>query len=431
MNPAEVVCTKPPGAYRAIHTADWHLGKALGNLDRTTEYQRFLHWLEATLIETEADVLIIAGDVFDSATPPQSAVQLYFEFLASLHQKRGECRVVVTSGNHDSPAHLDAPRELLNLIGVQVCATLPRHPDATPAPERLLIPLPSPAAPHLLVAALPFLRERDLRKGELGQDAAAISRDLQAGIVARYQEAVDAARPWLDQGLPLLATGHLTALGATSSASERDIHVGGLGSIGADAFPAAIQYVALGHLHRPQAVGGRAHIRYSGSPITLSFSECQDRKEIRVLDFVGAELVNNLSLPVPQARHLIELRLPETELASGLRDFTPPPAPLPAWVELTILDAKGDKDLVQAAHLAAQGREQEFEIIRVLTERTAPLPLLGESNDENLQENVLAAPRAVFQQRLKAEAYDEPTHAALTTAFEELYSLLGERQRGS
>lgn len=427
MNPVD--CPKPSGAFRAIHTADWHLGKALGNLDRTLEHQRFLQWLEATLIQAEADALIIAGDVFDSATPPQAAVQLYYEFLASLHVKRPACQVVVVSGNHDSPAQLDAPRELLNLIGVHVQASLPRHPDGSVAPA--LIPLPNAEQPRLVVAALPFLRERDLRRGELGQDADTIRRELQTGIVARYHEHAEAAAPWAARGVPLLATGHLTALGATTSSSEREIHVGGLGSVGADAFPSAFRYIALGHLHRPQAVGGHEQIRYAGSPIPLSFSEAGDKKEVRLLDFVGDELLQNLSLPVPQARHLIELRVREEELAGTIRGFTPPPAEFPAWVELTVLDAKGEKDLVQAAHLAAKGREAEFEIVRVLIDRGNAQPLLENSESDALEESILNSPQAVFAERLKAEGFDEATQAALQTAFDELYDRLREEQRSA
>ena len=418
---------KPSGIFRVLHTADWHLGKTLGNLDRTLEHQRFLQWLEATVIEAEADALVISGDVFDSATPPQSAVQLYFQFLASLHQKRKECRVVVISGNHDSPAQLDAPRDLLQLIGVQVQATLPRRDDGSLAPA--LLPLPSAEEPRLVIAALPFLRERDLRRGELGQDADTIRRELQAGIVACYRAAAEAARRW--EGVPLLATGHLTALGAATSASEREIHVGGLGSVGADAFPDAFHYVALGHLHRPQAVGGRDHIRYAGSPIPLSFSEAQDAKEVRLLDFVGGRLVGNVPLPVPQTRHLIELRVPEESLAAALRSFAPPPAELPAWVELTILDAKGEKDLVQTAQLAARGREAEFEIVRVLLERESAQPLLETGGTDAVEESILASPKAVFAQRLKAGGFDEATQTALLTAFDELCDRLRELERSA
>src|SRR5690606_11240455 len=120
----------------------------------------------------QVDALIIAGDLFDSATPPQTAVRLYYEFLARLHA-RSACAVVVISGNHDSPAQLEAPRDLLRVVNAHVVPSLPQEQM-----EALLIPLPSAEAPRLVIAAVPYLRERDLRSGEIGESAEAIREAL-------------------------------------------------------------------------------------------------------------------------------------------------------------------------------------------------------------------------------------------------------------
>ena len=406
---------KPAGAFRVIHTADWHLGKPLADLDRTEEFRRFLAFLLETLVATEADALVVAGDVFDSATPPQAAVRLYFDFLAALYT-RTRCVAVVTAGNHDSPSHLDAPRDLLRALRTRVVAAL--------EPERaaMLIPLPSAEAPALLVAAVPFLRERDLRSGRMGQSAAEIERDLRDGLRCRYEEMAEAARPWREKGVPVLATGHLTALGATTSESEREIHVGGLGKIGADAFPAAFAYVALGHLHRPQPVGGRAHIRYSGSPIALSFSEAQDCKELRLLDFAGGSLVVNVPIPVPQARPLVALRVPQGEMEARLSEFAPPPSELTPWVEVVVEGATRAADLYKTVQELVAGRP--FQVVKVTPEYAGGGAALG-LGDEAAQEeaeNLLSDPQAVFRRRLDLEpGLDEPARAALETAFAQLY----------
>ena len=405
---------KGAGVFRLIHTADWHLGKPLADLDRTEEYRRFLDFLLETLLSTQADALVVAGDVFDCATPPQSAVRLYFDFLTALYT-RSHCRVVVTAGNHDSPSQMESPRDLLSVVRTRVVAALPVDRSA------VLIPLPSPESPVLVVAAVPFLRERDLRTGRLGQSAVEIERDLREGLRCRYEEVAEAARPWRERGIPILAMGHLTALGASTSESEREIHVGGLGKIGADAFPEAFSYVALGHLHRPQAVGGRPHIRYSGSPIALSFSETEP-KELRLLDFENGSLVTNEAIPVPQPRSLVVLRVPQSDLESRLLAFTPPPSELPPWVEVVVENASFGVDLYKTVQDLVEGRP--YHVVKVTAERAGDKAALGLEDDspEEEAENLLSDPKAVFRRRLDQESdLDEAARAALETIFAELY----------
>jgi len=447
---------KPEGAYRVLHTADWHLGKMLGTLERTEEHRRFLKWLGETVLTAEVDAIIVAGDIFDSATPPQAAVRLYYDFLASLHTRsvaeRGcPVEVVITAGNHDSPAHLEAPRELLARISVHVCATLPVDAEGRFDAEATLVALPSCAGgttpPRLIVAALPFLRERDLRAGQPGSDAEAIRRELLEAIAARYAEAAAAAASWNAKGVPVLATGHLTALGAAVSDSEREVHVGGLGAVGAEAFPASFAYVALGHLHRPQAVGGRETVRYSGSPLALSFGETSDKKEVRLLDFVGPHLLAQQPLPVPQPRALVRLKAARGELKTLLRGYEPPhvgpsdpdnPGDLPAWVELTVSGAANGSELLGEVHELLRTLETEkpgrFQIVRVLTERPESAPRLecGDRAGEDAAETLLSEPAAVFRRRLEQEPEESLPQAgrdAVQTAFAELHDLLEERKR--
>ena len=406
---------KNAGAFRVVHTADWHLGKPLGDLDRTGEIRAFLDFLLETVLASQADALVIAGDVFDCATPPQSAVRLYFDFLAALYT-RTPCVAVVTAGNHDSPSLLEAPRDLLGVLRTRVVAALPEDRRA------LLFPLPSAEAPALVVAAVPFLRERDLRTGRMGQSAAEIESDLREGIAARYAEVAEAARPWIERGVPVLATGHLTALGASTAESERSIHVGGLGKIGADAFPEAFAYVALGHLHRPQPVGGRPHIRYCGSPIALSFGEAGDSKELRLLDFEDGTLAANQPIPVPQARRLVQLRVAARELEAQLREFTPPPSPLPPWVEVVVEGAARGEDLFQTVQQHVEGRP--FVVVKVTAETAGEVAALtlDESAADTELDNLLSDPKAVFRLRLDCEPeLEEADRAALETAFAELY----------
>ena len=414
---------KAPGAFRLLHTADWHLGKLLGDRPRVEEHRRFLAFLLDRLRALSVDALVVAGDLFDSPNPPQSAVAQYYDFLSALF-RQGGCSVVVVAGNHDSPAHIEAPRQVLRTLGAHVAGVIPDRAEET------LVPLPSAAAPRLVVAAVPFLRDRDLRRGEPGQGAADIQRELAQGIQRRYAEVAEAARPWLARGVPVLATGHLTVVGGVASESEREIHIGGQGAVGAECFPDAFAYVALGHLHRPQRVGHYEHVRYAGSPLELSFSEAGDAKELRVLDFADGGLLSQASLPVPRFRPLAQVKTTPGSLETDLRRFEPPTGELTAWVEVIVSDPPPGENVYDRVQRLVEGRN--FEVVRVVGCRSAPLegmsaPAGTEAEDLAV---LLGNPTDIFARRLAAEAgLSESDHKALTSVFGELVNLYDERAR--
>lgn len=417
------VPSKGPGCFRLLHTADWHLGKLLGEHSREEEHRRFLEFLLDAVRSHSVDALVVAGDVFDSANPPQRAMAQYYDFLSALH-RQGGCSVILVAGNHDSPAHLEAPRQILKALGAHVIGSLPEPLDDA------LVPLPDDHAPRVVVAAIPFLRDRDLRLGQPGQGAADIQRDLVAGIRRRYQEAAEAARTWTRRGTPVVATGHLTVAGAAPSESEREIHVGGLGAVGADCFPDAFAYVALGHLHHPQAAAGRDTVRYAGSPIPLSFSEARDTKTLRVLDFADGRLAGQAALPIPAWRPLAQIVTRRASLEADLERFRAPAGDLPAWLEVVIEDPVAGEDLYQRARDLA--RDRQFELIRVLAKPGAA-PGADTPPDETAgagDADLLADPARVFERRLKAEAgLDDAERESLRTIFRELLDLHADRER--
>ena len=414
---------KPPDRFRVLHTADWHLGKLLGERSRLEEHRRFLAFLLDRIAALSVNALVIAGDLFDSANPPQSAVAQYYDFLSALF-RQGGCSVVVVAGNHDSPAHLEAPRQVLRALRAHVVGVMP---DPV---EGALIPLPSAENPRLVVAAVPFLRDRDLRQGEPGQGAAEIQRELVAGIKRRYAEAAEASRPWLGRGLPVLATGHLTVVGAVTSDSEREIHIGGQGAVAADCFPEGFAYVALGHLHRPQRVGHSERVRYAGSPIELSFSEAGDAKELRLLDFAEGRLLAQSAVPIPRFRPLAQVNTTAGGIEADLRQFTPPPGELPAWVEVVVTDPPPGENLFDRVQRLVEARN--FEVVRVVGRRGNPLegmtaPAGAEADDLGV---LLGNPASIFARRLAAEdGLSEPEREALSGAFRELLDLHETRVR--
>jgi exonuclease SbcD len=396
---------------RILHTADWHLGARLVERDRLPEHAAFLDWLIDTLRNEKIDALLVSGDVFDAANPPQDAVALYFDFLKRLADLK-TVKAVITGGNHDSASHLNAPRELLKRFDVHVFG----H-----AGENNVVDLGG-----AVVAAVPFLRERDLRQATAGETITAVHEQVRAAIRAHYATQLAACRD-LAQGRLVIAMGHLTVLGATTSDSERDIHIGKLGAVGADLFN-GFDYTALGHLHRPQKVAGIETIRYSGSPVALSFSEAADAKSVVILDLQnhspapillptkaldrqenGGRRIEIQTLPIPTSRQLIRVKAARATLAADLANV-----PAGVWVEITVkLDAP-ESDLDRQVREAAAGR---FEVLKVLADLPTTAATPWQPNGPALHD---LQPRDVFRELLQEKQLPSEE---LSAAFDELLAL--------
>jgi len=405
----ESITPKPADSFRIIHTADWHLGKLLNEQSREEEHSRFLSWLLTVVAEHEVDAILLAGDVFDTANPPQSAIANYFNFVSGLFRQR-ECSLVVIAGNHDSAAQLEAPKRALSALNTHVAGFLAKDPS-----ERILC-LPDKEHPKVAIALMPFLRDRDLRVGNAGETADEIRAKVVAGIGQRYAEAAEAA---VSLGLecPVLATGHLTVTGSTPSDSERDIHIGGLGEVNCDIFPEQFSYIALGHLHRPQATDANQRVRYAGSPIPLSFSEVNDVKELRILD-VTDNGITQQRLSVPVYRRLSQIRTTNAQLEQAIEEFDPDPGELRTWVEVVVKDAVLEDDLNERVRELSANRE--FDVLKVLREKPVTVTGLhaGDSTDDEVIESLIDSPGEVFEHLLgEHEHFSEQEIQALRTAF--------------
>jgi len=373
---------------RILHTADWHLGARLVERGRLHEHAQFTDWLIQTLRTEKIDAILLSGDVFDAANPPQDAVSLYFDFLKRLTDLK-TVRAVITGGNHDSASHLNAPRELLRRFDVHVFGEAgDNFVDLGGA----------------VVLATPFLRERDLRNARAGEAMGEVHAQVRGAIHAHYAGRLDACRT-LAQGRPVIAMGHLTVLGATTSDSERDIHIGNLGAVGADVFT-GFDYVALGHLHRPQRVAGQENVRYSGSPIPLGFSEAGDAKSVVVLDTQDMKIE---PLPLPVSRLLTRVKATRATLTEDLAAV-----PAQSWAEVSVRLDTPEADLDRQVRDAAGGR---FEVLKVLAELPASEAAAWQHKGPDLNE---LQPRDVFKELLRERAL-EPL--GLTPVFDELLAL--------
>lgn len=372
---------------KLLHTADWHLGKLLNDQSRDEEHRLFLEWLLGVVKDEKIDAILVAGDIFDTANPPQSALQRYYDFVSHLFAK-SDCQLILIAGNHDSAAQLEAPKQVLHSLKTHVVGFLPDDPG-----DRILH-LPNAENPEVAIALIPFLRDRDLRLGRAGESADEIRSQLAEGISARYAETAKA----LGNDCPAIATGHLTVVGSKTSDSERDIHIGGLGSVTPGHFPEAFDYVALGHLHRPQA-DETGRIRYSGSPIALSFSEAKDWKEVRILDIVDGRL-EQTSLPIPVFRKLAQLRTTTADLEKSLGDFSEKSGDLRTWVELIVEDASLEDNLTErVADLIA---DRDFDVLKMIRGRTEPIVGMSaeDATDDEAMESLFRHPSFVFEHLL-------------------------------
>jgi exonuclease SbcD len=312
-------------ALRFFHTADWHLGQQFHGFDRDAEHTRFLDWLLAQLVERRPDALVVSGDIFDSISPPASAQRRYYQFLARARAACPALQIILTAGNHDSATRLEAPSDLLADLGIHVVGTIPRRPEGSADPTRLLIPLRSAAGTvEALVLAVPFLRPSDVPAVEGARDPYLEGiRELHRKLVAEAGAQRDAQFP----GAALIALGHCHLTGAEESReSERCLVIGGSEALGTDAYPAELVYVALGHLHKPQSLDG-GRIRYSGSPIPLSFSERRYVHRILEVAVADGQVTSVTDLPIPRTVSL--QRIPESG-ALPLPEILPLLTQLPA-----------------------------------------------------------------------------------------------------
>ena len=423
-----------------LHTSDWHLGHRLYERDRTAEHRAFLEWLLDTIRERRVELLVVAGDVFDSMNPSNTARGLYYDFLARL--RNTDCHnVVIVGGNHDSPSLLDAPAELMAYLRIHVVG------GARAEVTRQIFPIYRTNAEHpeLLVAAVPFLRDRDLKYSVIGETASDRVTRLRAAIRRHYEEVGEAAGASQKKyrgprgAIPVLATGHLFVAGSEDAEDKQsNIYLADRNNIEAGHFPAVFDYVALGHIHRAQSVGGSDRIRYSGSPVPLTFGEARMRQSVCLLelDAAGAPVVVD-QLPVPTRRDLLTVRGTLDEVKTYLEELTARQRVAPArqfrpWLEVRVVSPYPLPLLRQDLRAllsptpeeAAAGEDYLPQLLGVRTERpaTAGEETHGEDDARSLAE---WQPEEVFA-RLCGE--DHPERTALLEDFRELRGWMAEKQ---
>lgn len=407
---------------RILHTSDWHLGQHFMGKSRQAEHQALIDWLLIQVEEHAVDAVLIAGDIFDTGSPPSYARELYSQLVVRLHG--AGVALLLLGGNHDSVATLGESRALLECLSATVIGAA----DDLRAQVVVLPRRGGQGVAGCVVCAIPFIRPRDVLQSQPGQSAEDKQQSLQIAIQAHYAAVFDAAslhrtalEAALGHKLPLIATGHLTTVGASTSESVREIYVGALNAFPTSAFP-AVDYIALGHIHQPQKVGGFNHIRYCGSPIPLSFDEVRQQKEVLLVDLDANGLQTITPLPVPRFQALVSVSGNLLALAEKIRAAAADGMPeRPVWLEVTVAEDDYLADLPVRIEAMTQGLP--VEVLRIRRQRGNTAATLAAAASETLDE---LSPHDVFTRRLDQEELADDLKLAMVERYRAIVTGLQE-----
>ncbi len=399
---------------RIIHTSDWHLGQNFYTKTRAPEHRAFLNWLLDVVVEHNVDAIIVAGDIFDTGSPPSYAREIYNHFIVQL-QSTG-CQLIILAGNHDAVSTLNESRELLACLNTQVIARAAQEPG-----QYAQVINQKDGTPGAILCPIPFLRPRDIQRSQSGLDGHEKQQSLMTAISEHYQQCYQAAVQLRGtQNLPIIATGHLTTVGATTSDAVRDIYIGSLDAFPADAFPPA-DYIALGHIHRPQKVGGCEHIRYSGSPVALSFDETTRIKSVFLVTFEAGKLASVEPLEVPVTQQLVTLKGSMTEISQQLEQWRDAPPDSKIWLDIEVSTDEYLNDMQR--HIQDLAANLPVEILLIRRSRAQRERFMANPLKETLSE---LSPQDVFERRLSQETLDDEHAARLRKLFAQTLSSLHE-----
>ncbi|MCQ8868391.1 exonuclease subunit SbcD [Vibrio splendidus] len=407
---------------KILHTSDWHLGQNFYNKSRKNEHERFLQWLLEQVTEHDIDAIIVAGDIFDTSTPPSYAREMYNKFVVDSN-KIG-CQLVLLGGNHDSVSVLKETQQLLKYMGADVI------PNTNEDHATQVVELKGKNGDvEALVCAIPFIRPRDVLTSQAGVTGVERQKQLGDAIKQHYQSVYDAAvekRATFENSehMPIIATGHLTAMGVQQSDSVRDIYVGNLDGFAADGFPDA-DYIALGHIHRPQVVAKREYIRYCGSPIPLSFDELKSQKQVCVVEFIEGERTIS-QLPVPTFQPLAEIKGDLSEIESQLNQYIGLDSEQSVWLSIEVQAQDYLSDLQERMRALTEGLNVEVLQLRRARERRNQA--LEQESAETLSE---LSPMDVFSKRIALEEFETDSEKArlerMTVKFKQVMVEVSER----
>ena len=403
---------------RILHTADWHLGQTFFGYDRTEEHTIFLDWLAKEICDKEIDALIIAGDVFDVSNPSAASQRMYYQFIYRVTAENPNLQIVIVAGNHDSAARLEAPLPLLQAMRTEVRGVVRKQDGGEIDHDHLIIELKNRRGEvELLCMAVPFLRQGDYPVVQTDGNPYA------EGVRKLYTQLLQRTWERRKGGQSIMAIGHLQATGseiAEKDYSERTV-IGGLECVSPEVFSEQIAYTALGHIHKAQRVSGRENVRYSGSPIPMSFAEKYYHHGVVMVTFDEGCAVEIERLECPKLITLLSVpngaaEQPESVL-KALRELPEINREAP-YLEVKVLLDEPEPMLRQQVEEALA--DKNYRLARIVSTYRQEEGKVEKGNDvwiKGLQEmSPLQIVQSVFEKSYQTEMSDE-----LTELFQEAY----------
>lgn len=393
---------------KILHTSDWHIGKQLLKNDLSEDLELFFTWLIAYIKSENINVLLVSGDIFDQANPSQAAYKQYYDLLKNLINL--DCKIILTGGNHDSATVLNAPAELLKAFDISVIG------GATDEVGDMFVTVEKDNQ-KLVVAAIPFLKDRDIRKSAAGESYATKIEQIKSGLRTYFSNVNEYySQHHADQVFILM--GHLYVQGSETSESERDIQIGNQAGVEANMFGEIPHYVALGHIHKPQVVSEAQNIHYCGSPIPLSFSEKEDCKQINVITVENNKIAQVAIVPIPKQRNLVTFEGSLQEVEDKLNAYSEETA-LTSLAEIIVNEESESLERRQA--FDALTNSQPNANIEIVKSRLIFKNLIRGASDAFAVGTDVAdvTPMQMFEKKLELQSDMENT-AELKNAFREI-----------
>lgn len=376
-----------------LHTSDWHVGKAIRGHSRAGEHRAVLAEIARLADEHRVDLVVVAGDVFDTAAPKPDAEEIAYQALLDLADTGAD--VAIVSGNHDNPHRLRAVEPLLRRVGTHVL-TEPAAPAAGGV-RRLSLR----SGEELALVMLPFVSQRGIvRADQLMQDAA---HEHAQAYAERLGGLLRLLCQDLDPALPSVLVAHAFVLGATPGGGERAAHLVDEYAVAAPSFPPNVGYVALGHLHRAQKVPGATQIHYCGSPLQLDFGEAPDAKQVNLVEVRAGAPAKVVPLELTSGSPLHTLAGTVGEIVEGASSV-----PEEAWLR-AVVDEPRRAGLADELRSALGSRGERLVDV-VLRSSAAPVPERRRVEGRS--------PRELFGDFLAERGVDDPRLLAL---FDELH----------
>jgi exonuclease SbcD len=388
---------------RILHTSDWHLGRKLYDRPRLAEQEQFLNWLLEIIKQNKIELLLVAGDIFDSAVPGAQSVDLYYQFLFNFYQQTRASAVII-AGNHDSATRLAAPREFLKMARIHIAGNVNENP------EQNVILISNPPE-TVAVVALPYLPEGELTHLSFESEVDSANRYREA-VRQSYHDAIKSISP----SIPKILMGHFFLAGGQASDSERIVQVGGSLPVSMEDFPADVKYIALGHLHQAQKFTRNEYpVIYSGSPLPYTFKEANYTKKVFSVDISVNQPTKIEEIPVPIFRELVQIVGKYDEIMSLAEEKDWDGKLLEVQIQLDV-PRIGLSDAIRKV-FADKGGEVasvQAQLLSMETESTL-----------SAEEVTSQSPQDIFR-RFYLEQFDEPTEVPAQEYFSSMQKLFNE-----